>query len=45
LYYPVFLPCIAFAAFDSNVIEIDKNDVQDFLGTLDFLLKQSTRVK
>ena len=30
-------------AFDSNVIEIDKNDVTDFLGTLDFLLKQATR--
>lgn len=30
-------------SFDTNVIEIDKNDVQDFLGTLDFLLKQATR--
>ncbi len=31
------------AAFDTNVIEIDKDDVQDFLGTLDFLLKQATK--
>jgi cell division control protein 45 len=30
-------------SFDSNVIEIAKEDVQDFLGTLDYLLKGATR--
>eukprot|EP01038_Epipyxis_sp_PR26KG_P005061 gene5061-7065_t len=29
-------------SFDTDVIEIDKNDAQDFLGTLDYVLKKAT---
>ena len=29
-------------SFDANVIEVAREDVQDFLGTLDFLLKKAT---
>ena len=31
------------AAFDSDVVEIAKNDTQDFLGVLDEILKAATR--
>ena len=30
-------------AFDSDVVEIAKNDTQDFLGVLDEILKAATR--
>lgn len=29
-------------AFDSNVVVVGRNDVQDFLGTLDYFLKKGT---
>jgi hypothetical protein len=29
-------------AFDPNVIEVAREDVHDFLGTLDYVLKQMT---
>ncbi len=41
--FDLFRPCY-FAAFDSNVVIVDKNDVQDFLGTLDYCYKKATPV-
>jgi uncharacterized membrane protein len=42
LLIPFFLS-LNIAAFDSDVVEIAKNDTQDFLGVLDEILKAATR--
>jgi len=33
---------IRHTSFDPNAVEVDSCDVQDFLGTLDFLMKKAT---
>ncbi len=37
-----FSPRSLCTAFDTNVVVIGKNDVQDFIGTLDYCLKKGT---
>jgi hypothetical protein len=43
VYVLSFFLSLNIAAFDSDVVEIAKNDTQDFLGVLDEILKAATR--